>query len=257
MITAEDIRTLFGGPLDLIENAELREKVVDAWVTGCERGGWESVKQLSDMPFTLLTECHGINFIEHTVAVTLGAWALARAQVDAYAAVFAVMDNVGTVTGTVTDAGSSTPLAGVEIRDTRGFTRTETDAGGVYGFNLLSGATVLTAEGFGYLDSELNITVPNGAAVLNLDIPMVAMPPGIVSGAVSGPGGSPVAGATISVLGTPVAPVTRTRKCDPPRRRPELGVSPSRRASGRQLRHWGSRGRRPARGGDARRTPRC
>ena len=87
MITAEDIRTLFGGPLDLIENAELREKVVEAWVTGCERGGWESVKQLSDMPFTLLTECHGINFIEHTVAVTLGAWALARAQIDAYAAV--------------------------------------------------------------------------------------------------------------------------------------------------------------------------
>ena len=85
MITAEEIRTLFAGPLDLMEDEALREKVVEAWVTGCERGGWESVEQLSGMPFTLLTECHGINFIEHTVAVTLGARALARAQVDAYA----------------------------------------------------------------------------------------------------------------------------------------------------------------------------
>jgi len=84
MITADEIRTLFSGALGLIEDEELREKVVAAWVTGCERGGWESMEMLASMPFTLLTDCHGVSFVEHTIAVTLGAFALARAQVDAY-----------------------------------------------------------------------------------------------------------------------------------------------------------------------------
>ena len=37
------------------------------------------------MPFTLLTKTHGISLVDHTVAVTEGALALARAQADAYA----------------------------------------------------------------------------------------------------------------------------------------------------------------------------
>jgi len=84
MITADDIRTVFAGALELIEDDALREKTVEAWVTGCERGGWNDLEMLSKMPFTLLTDCHGISFMEHTMAVTLGAFALARAQVDTY-----------------------------------------------------------------------------------------------------------------------------------------------------------------------------
>jgi putative nucleotidyltransferase with HDIG domain len=87
MITAEEIRTVFAGALEMIEDDGLREKVVAAWVTGCERGGWDTLEKLSGMPFTLLTECHGITFLEHTMAVTLGAYALARAQVDTYESV--------------------------------------------------------------------------------------------------------------------------------------------------------------------------
>ncbi len=84
MITKADIEQLFSEQLARIGDLELRDKVVDAWVKGCERGGWESVEQLREMPFTLLTETKGVNFIEHTIAVTDGAIALAQAQIDTY-----------------------------------------------------------------------------------------------------------------------------------------------------------------------------
>lgn len=54
------------------------------WVDGCRDGGWKTLKELEKMPFTLLTDCHGVNFIEHTKAVTAGAMGLARAQTDSY-----------------------------------------------------------------------------------------------------------------------------------------------------------------------------
>ena len=85
MITKADIEGLFAAQLDKISNAELRAKVVEAWVKGCELGGYTEVDQLKKMPFTLLTDTHGINFIEHTIAVTEGAVGLAKAQEAAYA----------------------------------------------------------------------------------------------------------------------------------------------------------------------------
>ena len=39
---------------------------------------------LNEMPFTLLTDTKGINFWEHTLAVTLGAIGLAKGQIAAY-----------------------------------------------------------------------------------------------------------------------------------------------------------------------------
>jgi putative nucleotidyltransferase with HDIG domain len=87
MITRTDVETLFSGVLDLIEDRDLREKTVAAWVLGCERGGWDSVEALAKMPFTLLTDCKGVTFLEHTVSVTLGAYALAKSQIDTYESV--------------------------------------------------------------------------------------------------------------------------------------------------------------------------
>ena len=87
MITKDEIRQLFSAQLARIENPELREGVVNVWAEGCRLGGWESVDELRRMPFTLLTNTRGVNFIEHTVAVTEGAVALAQCQVDAYAGV--------------------------------------------------------------------------------------------------------------------------------------------------------------------------
>jgi putative nucleotidyltransferase with HDIG domain len=84
MITKADIEGLFNKQLGKIGDATLRDQVVDVWLAGCERGGWKNVDDLRNMPFTLLTDTHGINFIEHTLAVTDGAIALAQAQLDNY-----------------------------------------------------------------------------------------------------------------------------------------------------------------------------
>lgn len=84
MITEQDIKQLFGAILERIGDKTLREKTVETWVLACERGGWKSVEELKAMPFTLLTNTRGIDFIEHTIAVTEGAYGLAKAQEAAY-----------------------------------------------------------------------------------------------------------------------------------------------------------------------------
>ncbi len=84
MISREQIQDLFSAQLAQIGDAQLRDKVVEVWEEGCKKGGWNSIDELQKMPFTLLTETKGINFIEHTIAVTEGAAALARAQFDTY-----------------------------------------------------------------------------------------------------------------------------------------------------------------------------
>jgi len=84
MINDKDIQTLFSSVLERIGNKDLRDKVVKTWTLGCQRGGWNSVDELRNMPFTLLTKTHGVNFIQHTLAVTEGAYGLAKAQETAY-----------------------------------------------------------------------------------------------------------------------------------------------------------------------------
>jgi putative nucleotidyltransferase with HDIG domain len=85
MIGEKDIETLFARELAKIGDPGLRAKVVKTFVLACRRGGWESVEDVKKMPFTLLTETHGVGFVEHTIAVTEGAAALGRAQAEAYA----------------------------------------------------------------------------------------------------------------------------------------------------------------------------
>jgi putative nucleotidyltransferase with HDIG domain len=51
---------------------------------GIEAGGWESVDHLREMPFTLVTDTRGVNFIEHTLAVTKSAVAMAESQTACY-----------------------------------------------------------------------------------------------------------------------------------------------------------------------------
>jgi len=85
LIKDKDIERLFAGPLGRIPDRELRAKVVRTFVLACERGKWDTVEDLKRLPFTLLTDTHGVGFVEHTIAVTEGAAALGRAQAEAYA----------------------------------------------------------------------------------------------------------------------------------------------------------------------------
>lgn len=86
MVTPAEIQTLFRPLLDQVTNAGWREKTVDAWVAACAKGGWKSLDDIREMPFTLLTDHCGVNFVEHTIAVTEGALGLARAQMGTYRA---------------------------------------------------------------------------------------------------------------------------------------------------------------------------
>jgi putative nucleotidyltransferase with HDIG domain len=85
MIGEKEIETLFAKQLARIGDADLRGKVVKTFVLACRRGNWESVDAVRKMPFTLLTDTHGVSFVEHTIAVTEGAAALGRAQAESYA----------------------------------------------------------------------------------------------------------------------------------------------------------------------------
>jgi len=87
MIEKKDIEEVFAQFLSMIEDNEIKKKVVDAWILGCNRGGWQNIEELLQMPFTLLTDCKGINFLEHTLAVTEGAFQLAKAQEKHYSSV--------------------------------------------------------------------------------------------------------------------------------------------------------------------------
>jgi len=86
MITRQNVLDLFGALLNKMSDEILREQVIEVWQAGCAAGGWEKVEELKEIPFTLLTDTRGVNFIEHTVAVTVGAIALAEAQQSTYAA---------------------------------------------------------------------------------------------------------------------------------------------------------------------------
>jgi putative nucleotidyltransferase with HDIG domain len=84
VITAAEIETIFAAQLRRIEDSELRRRTVEVWVEGAKRGGWTTVAELTVIPFTLLTDTHGIGLVEHTIAVTEGAVGLAEAQMKSY-----------------------------------------------------------------------------------------------------------------------------------------------------------------------------
>jgi putative nucleotidyltransferase with HDIG domain len=84
MITKEDTEKLFSTQLSKMKNQELKDKVVEIWTAACNQGKWESNEELQSIPFTLLTDTKGVSFVEHTIAVTEGAVALALAQINTY-----------------------------------------------------------------------------------------------------------------------------------------------------------------------------
>ncbi len=77
-------KKVFGEILNKIKNEDIRNKTVKAWVLAAEQGGWTKPEEVEKMPFTLLTDCHGVNLIQHTIAVTKGAEGLAKAMLETY-----------------------------------------------------------------------------------------------------------------------------------------------------------------------------
>ena len=66
MVDTKEIEKIFSEELQWITDVNLREKVVNVWVTAAKRGGW---KTLDTVPFTLLFENSG-ELTEHTKRMT-------------------------------------------------------------------------------------------------------------------------------------------------------------------------------------------
>lgn len=92
-----------------------------------------------------------------------------QGRLDAFAAVSrAAGGAVGTLDGTVTDAGSSSPLSGVTIEVTGPTDRTTmTDAAGHYTLTLPVGSYALTVSRFGYVTQTAMVTIGTGAVTTN------------------------------------------------------------------------------------------
>ena len=118
MITKTEIEELFADFLPRIEDATLRQQVVDCWFEGCKEGNWSSVEQLEAMPFTLLTYTRGFNFIQHCRAVTAGAEGLAKA--------------LNTYMGGVLDIDPDVLIAGGLLHDLGKLMEIEPDGDGGY-----------------------------------------------------------------------------------------------------------------------------
>ncbi len=137
MITTQDIEELFHKQLSSIKDATTRDLTVATWVEAARLGGWQSVTELRAVPFTLLTNAHGISLVDHTIAVTEGAVALARAQRDAYSRMpYAVNMDRLTAGGLLHDVGK---LVETEKNEKGGFRRSRK---GMYARHPISGAII-------------------------------------------------------------------------------------------------------------------
>lgn len=70
MINNKIVKSCFSKELNLIENKDLKEKVVKVWVMAAERGKWN---KLEDIPFTLIFEDSGL-LVDHTKRITRLVW---------------------------------------------------------------------------------------------------------------------------------------------------------------------------------------
>lgn len=67
----------------LVKDPGLREMTIKVWVEAMKRAGW-GIKDLAEMPFTLLIKQTDVNLVTHTRAVTLSALRIAEVLMAEY-----------------------------------------------------------------------------------------------------------------------------------------------------------------------------
>ena len=130
-------------------------------------------------------------------------------RLDAFAAVQASPRGAtGTLTGTVTDAASGEPVEGATVRATGPNDRTvTTGADGTWRLVLSTGTYSVSVSHFGHLTATVTAEVREGETTV-LDTPLAAAPSHAVTGHVRDDRGEPLAGAAVTILGTPIPPAT-------------------------------------------------
>ncbi|MDQ3127378.1 MAG: S8 family serine peptidase, partial [Chloroflexota bacterium] len=129
-------------------------------------------------------------------------------RIDAKAAVDLVATG-GTLAGTITDATTNAPIAGARITaddGTREFSAVS-NATGDYDLFLAAGTYLVTATAFGYATGVIPGVVIITDATTDTDFALVALPRFTVTGQLTAAeDGSPLVGATVTAVGTPVPP---------------------------------------------------
>jgi hypothetical protein len=115
----------------------------------------------------------------------------------------------GLIEGHVVDAGGD-PVDGAKVTFTGGekTVRVRSKSDGSYRARLLAGTWLGTATAFGYLPSSASAVIVEGETVAQ-DFALALAPVYTMTGTVEeSPSGTPLAGATVRVLDTPLEPVT-------------------------------------------------
>ncbi len=125
-----------------------------------------------------------------------------RGFVDAYAAVLAVMPNIGTASGTVTDLGTGFPIAGATLAQVGGNHIMTSDEAGVWTQVMPTGSYDFQVTAPGYYDGTVTVEVVEGMNTV-ADVVLDPRPQYLVSGIVTGPDDLPVVGAEVLSLTPP------------------------------------------------------
>lgn len=127
-------------------------------------------------------------------------------RIDAKAAVDLVATG-GTLAGTITDSATAAPIAGARVTANDGdrdFTAV-TDENGDYDLFLAAGTYLVTAEAFGYYGDFASAVEIVTDQTTDQDFALVLLPRFTVSGTITAAeDGSPIEGATVKAIGTPV-----------------------------------------------------
>ena len=140
----------------------------------------------------------------YTATATASGYASSSASVTLTAGTtttqnFALAPNPGTITGTVTDAATTAPIAGATVSYSGG--STTTDSSGVYTLaNVAEGTYSVTASAAGYAGQSRTVTVgPGATATQNFAL---TPPNGAITGTVTNAAtATPISGATVSYSG--------------------------------------------------------
>jgi subtilisin family serine protease len=131
-------------------------------------------------------------------------------KLDVLASVELAPRTAGTLTGTVKEKGTGTPLEGVTVtaENAAGVRSVVTGPDGTYRLNLVPGTYDVTMRGYGYATRTFTgIDVTDGATTTR-GAQLAATAQHAVTGTVLDVTGAPLAGATVQVEGAPLAAVT-------------------------------------------------
>jgi subtilisin family serine protease len=130
-------------------------------------------------------------------------------KLDAFAAVDqSPRGPVGTLQGTITNASTGAALSGATIQVAGPSNRsTVSSSTGAYSLQLPVGTYTVTISAYGYASQTASGVVISQNTTTTHNAALVPAPSFTVSGTVRTAGGTPLANATVTILGTPIAPV--------------------------------------------------